>query len=756
MGSLSVGKGLQGMASQVASNAQQNGLRCALAIHRWFADGEGWAWSPRHLGEVPDEPLGPVLRDRPVPPGGRTGLLGYRGLWLVYHHLADDEPEDPKAVGRHPSVLRVVALPARPRSEFQQELIERLRQVPLPKQRGENPDLVLSVPPGWLEATPGIAAGQATAPAEVAGRPRPEPRRVLGRRIVVMAMVLAAAAGLAGVVLWYGSATTGGISGKDVREKLLEPLGVKLPKDTPDDTIWEQFRQLYSKQGMIEHFFPGLRGDVKKDLVALSEDAERQRQENHPDARFAADRANQLQQIRPAIERLPDHPVNRNRRKVLFINFKEPLGATVNFVATHVKKSVEKQHRNSVAKHVKTPKMPTVAGGAALDILDQYVVQPLKPLTDRQTRGQYERWFVKEFCWEAGTPFPWDASAPNGARTVAPEFCQSQSRYSDQKDAAELMFKWLEAARVKGIQDSDVNDRPWFVGRCFVEFLSLKHPGLEKGKREELERENSLVWKHLKCLPDDAWDGQRADPHDPWQGVKDGLAELGKRLRVTTHGARAQVQRIVNAIADWPRDLERLQESERERQEQENKRRDEQRKKLDTLLTNGIQNIHNSLKEMERLSSMDKEGKKISIDDQEKWIGEFKKSTNELNGNIDGLDKSIGDLKKEAKGDPQWSLLLETMQGKLKKMRGDFEGILEDPNWKDRCQKSVAIWKKQLNDLKPRKDKLLSLDTNQAAEGRPRESKVVPEANELWKRLVEASENWRNPEKKPDNRTGKP
>lgn len=520
-------------------------LRCPVVVHRWFATGEGWAWHP---DQTPADfaPLSALLADRPSAGQSQTKLLDAGGVCWLCHHAADPESPDPKATDRHPSILRAVALPSRPKAGYWDQLAERLAEFPLPNGPGPNVRLVLPVPRGWLEPVRESQRPVSSAPKGQPAEPRATARRWKWRVLLMAAMGVVVAA-VCLVLFWPGVSSGGGVSANDVREKLLKPPGITLSASANDDEVCKQFQRLYSKQGMVDHFFPGAKPDDIRQLAeTLHQEGAAKAQggaiAEHPDVIFARQNVEKLKKFWEAIQYLPDAP-----QPVAGLG--DRLSCAVNDVAEQIP---EEARRTPYKK---------VAGGNAVSMLEEHVVRPLRDaglIGDGPQRGKYEEWFCRDFRWEAGKPFPWDASADDLLRRVALLFCGDDQPPSDVREAAKEMHKHLDAWGVKGILKVDVEKRPWFVGRAFVEFLSLKHLGLSPDERQKLDGENSFVWQCLGKL--EGWHSpaevNSEKGRTDWKTVQGQLRALDAKIVGSANASSARAsdvaraQAIANAIKD--------------------------------------------------------------------------------------------------------------------------------------------------------------------------------------------------------------
>jgi len=550
---------------------------CPVVVHRWFETGEGWAWHPDMPAAEFVPCLAKVLRNRPE--SEETGTLEMDRTWWLYHHAPDHQVGDRKARGRQPSILRAVALPGNLKNEYRARLAECLAEIPLPDRAGPTPELILEVPQAWLE----VAEEPQGRPArgERGRRPgRMTPSPWIGRMLVMTAIVACLVAFVV-VFVYPDGRADGQVSAKEVRAKLLEPLGVQLPENAPVDEVTRRFCELYCKPGMAAHCFSGIN---PRDF-----DKTEGSQPQHPDWLFARQRFEEFQR---AIAHLPDAPV------------KEGLTNAVNAVARKIP-AKERGLRGPA---------PAVAATNAVGVLERRVVGELRKagFVGGTRCGDYEQWFFASFRWEPGKPFPWDAPVDPKCRKLALLFTRTEQAPQDILDAAGEMLKWLEKWGVKGVSEADVRERPWLVGRCFVEFLSLKHCALSEKERTELDRDNSLVWQQLKKLPSDGWAvrgypetatdtpdivqssgathngresvpvsglsdraGWKPGPAEPWLAVHECLQKLAKCLGVDSKGSdklsdAALAQRIGNALGDWPADATKVDDDmERTKKQQE-------------------------------------------------------------------------------------------------------------------------------------------------------------------------------------------
>jgi hypothetical protein len=576
------------------AGADRSVERYPIAVHRWFADGEGWAWSAGQELRDLSTRFAQVLHSRPE--CEQSGLLDGGPPWWFYHHAPDAEPADSKARGRNPSILRAVALPSRPRTEYRAELVKRLVNIPLPDKPGESSQLYLEVPREWLEQFNEKDSTKRRFPADSAHVELEPPARIAPRwlwRILAMSLVALVAAIIL-VFVWPGKETAAHVSPTEVREKLLKPLGVNISENALVAEVYQEFCQLYRKRGMREHFFPGATrdeferaGQAARNLAGQFQQPAQQaagQSPIHPDVHFAKRSAQWLDKCAEAIDWLPDEPV------IAAADESKPWHEIFEETIEEIKRRASSERNKLTNAVIKVAKgVPEDARGLqgpvtstnSVKILEHAVLGRLQKgrPAGAVLRGEYERWFFQEFRWQSGEPFPWDEPLAEDYRVVALLFSQKKEVPGDIKSAAEEMHKWLSRWGVCGISKEDIHERPWFVGRCFLEFLSLKHVTLTADERNRLKAENSLVWQQLSKLPEDGWPagkvgsdargahagmGQAGNLADPWAEIRERLQQLAARLGVlrvaTTDPDAALVQRIGNTIADWRAEEFRLKE----------------------------------------------------------------------------------------------------------------------------------------------------------------------------------------------------
>jgi hypothetical protein len=158
-----------------------------VAVHRWFAGGEDWAYHPWFAGHG-RELLAVLDRRLKSHEEGEFRIEALGGV-LVGESRPDRACPDPKARDRRPSVLRVAFVPQPLTEEESEAVLGTLDNLPLPERPGEYDALVVPVdapprPASLQVRTDGIPAA-------------PRRRRILPLLAVVMGAVLGTAVYLA-------------------------------------------------------------------------------------------------------------------------------------------------------------------------------------------------------------------------------------------------------------------------------------------------------------------------------------------------------------------------------------------------------------------------------------------------------------------------------------------------------------------------------------------------------------------------------
>lgn len=532
-------------------------VRCPVVVHRWFADGEGWAYcNGLDIDEVIIK-LGERLRSDPNCQKGQTGMLelSSKDEWVLYSWRPDENPADPKAVGRHPTILRAVVVAGRPRDERVKDILNLLEtSVKLPSRRGVNPGLWLEIPADWISPRP-----SSSKPAGKSAKPRSRRWRT-GMMIGIFSLigVLVVAAGGWSLGLFSGLGNESSKYAIDVYQQLLQPLGIEMSeKDRTDAALVRlKFREVYCQSWFIDRFFPGasatlgdkspeeLLSDIEAIFTRLNDHLNRDEElqsSSHPDSEFIRVNGQVIRlslerfwEFKEAIKYLPGDATGQRENK---------LTNAVNYVADRIPQHVRRLFLNK----------ERIAGGQrSLEILSECVLKPAQKFMQLN----YIEWFTN-FEWRQGEAFPWDHEPDAECQQLVYLLLPQQQFPSDVREAAEEMRIKLceEPWNVRGITEQDVERRPWFVGRCFVEFLSRKHFTAEEQKL--ISESQGFVFEHLRKLPISGWDtsgqdGYAGDWRQSWNEVRKRLEELAKSLGVDSGGSEvARVQEVVKVVKKW-------------------------------------------------------------------------------------------------------------------------------------------------------------------------------------------------------------
>ncbi|HOA51329.1 MAG TPA: hypothetical protein PKI05_03675, partial [Thermogutta sp.] len=497
---------------------------------------------------------------------GQTGMLelSSKDEWVVYSWRPDENPADPKVVGRHPTILRAVVLPAPPHGQRVEDIVNVLEtSVKLPSRRGVDPGLWLEIPADWISPRP-----SSSKPAGKSAKPQSR-RWSTGVMIGIFSLigVLVVAAGGWSLGLFFGLESGKGqnapkIPSRDVYEQLLRPLGIEMSeKDRADATLVRlKFREVYCQSWFIDRFFPGasatlgdkspeeLLTEIEDILTKLNDHSNRDedlQSSSHPDSEFVWVNRDVIRkslesysEFTKVIKYLPRHATDDAKTSVT---------KAVNGVTMGIPSDV----RDRVLKIPDS----TAWGSVSLDTLSKCVV---KPAQEFMNLGQLD--YVECFTtyeWRPGEAFPWDQESDAECQQLVYLLLPQQQFPSDVREAAEEMRIKLceEPWNVRGITEQDVERRPWFVGRCFVEFLSRKHFTAEEQKL--ISESQGFVFEHLRKLPISGWDtsgqdGYAGDWRQSWNEVRKRLEELAKSLGVDSGGSEvARVQEVVKVVKKW-------------------------------------------------------------------------------------------------------------------------------------------------------------------------------------------------------------
>jgi hypothetical protein len=89
------------------------------------------------------------------------------------------------------------------------------------------------------------------------------------------------------------------------------------------------------------------------------------------------------------------------------------------------------------------------------------------------------KWNVEESSSTINQKFPWDEESPAKVRKmIVAHFLRRQQNAGNlRKEDVLTMVKQLNAWQVKGVQEDDAEDRPWFVCDCYLAYLSQSRFG---------------------------------------------------------------------------------------------------------------------------------------------------------------------------------------------------------------------------------------------------------------------------------------
>lgn len=115
----------------------------AAAVHRWFAGGENWALHPWFAGRERD--LYAALAPHLLAAADRPFVVPALGGVLVGERTPDPDCPDWQARSRHPFVLRAAFLSTEPDDTRQNDVLRKLRALPLPDRPGSDPALSIDI-----------------------------------------------------------------------------------------------------------------------------------------------------------------------------------------------------------------------------------------------------------------------------------------------------------------------------------------------------------------------------------------------------------------------------------------------------------------------------------------------------------------------------------------------------------------------------------------------------------------------------------
>ncbi|MFL5340984.1 MAG: hypothetical protein ACJ8F7_12625 [Gemmataceae bacterium] len=160
------------------------------AVHRWFEAGESWAAHPWFDDR---EPLYDALRAQLQGADGPFVVPALGGV-LVGEKVPDIDCPDPKARDRHPTILRVVFASEEPTARQRDDLLRKLRKLPLPTSPGANAGLELP-PPARRSPRRAAKSKPADEPAAEAGPPF-SPKALVVGALFAGAVLLIVAGGI--------------------------------------------------------------------------------------------------------------------------------------------------------------------------------------------------------------------------------------------------------------------------------------------------------------------------------------------------------------------------------------------------------------------------------------------------------------------------------------------------------------------------------------------------------------------------------
>jgi hypothetical protein len=122
--------------------------KACVAIHMWFADGDGWAYHPKLHGKTFQNIVKGVGKHLHSVNNSESIDLDYEAGKLIGDKSPQEDVKDPKAIRRSPFVLRVAWVPREFLVTLSLETVrKRLKELELPGQRGECKELVISLDP---------------------------------------------------------------------------------------------------------------------------------------------------------------------------------------------------------------------------------------------------------------------------------------------------------------------------------------------------------------------------------------------------------------------------------------------------------------------------------------------------------------------------------------------------------------------------------------------------------------------------------
>jgi hypothetical protein len=424
---------------------------------------------------------------------GRTPHFGkpWSHGYLLGCQIPDSECPDSRARGRAPAILRVVSLPREPLPEARDRLVTRLAELKA-LQSGHNESLRIPVSEDDLA--------------------RSSARRVSGRSAWwkgwAAFMAIGTVVALAICFLRPGYLPDGDGTWFD------EPIRALF-------TSWRiDIKPAAQPADLRKQFFD----ELAQDACADATDSQ------HPDARFW--------------RRLPEHG------PTTLATGGGDNYAVVNDLHPQLK---ELAKRVAIRRH-DVPDSPN-------ELKPAERVKELPLLFKVIEEGMdYPSWLAKQ-KWNQGdfsetlSKFPWDDPSPPRVRkkVVAHYLARPHGNSSLRKDDLLTMVKQLNAWQVKGVQEEDAEDRPWFVCDCYLAYLSQSRFG-------KLPDEPSWYVAFVSRLPMTPAINM-ADRECKKDFTKDALLPLARRLGMEPSDL-ILTSTLLNDIADrlayegWRKDCE--------------------------------------------------------------------------------------------------------------------------------------------------------------------------------------------------------
>lgn len=521
-----------------------------VAVHAWFeGKGAAWAYGTKEKPAWADsifETLG----------AGHTRARGfvtigrYR-LAYVREPCGSDstDPRPKSAVKVMELAMRNRLVPSwRPlvplRRDKETALLERLASVQVPGAPGYQPELQISIPLEWLQRKWSTGSW------------------LMVTTILVTVIVAVAA------VLFRMRGT--GIA-REVSEKILSPLGVVVEAPSNPTLVHEKLLSLFTPVGMMRHVFrcEANHAGLCRSCIWRQEKLSREaasflkatvQNARHPDERYVSEKKKDIDVLLNFYTALAGSrwcdrtaPVGMNRgdRKSLTPQGWRPLtrdSGSESAIVPWRETSHERHLRQDVERLARTLGW-RAADESALDFLSKRV-QTLKPWVDGQ--ATFNGWMARELAgglWQDAS-FPWDPAPDTRAHelsllmTLCPHVDHQGG--AKEREAAQLMLRWLNYAGVQGIDEYDLELRPWLTGVAFVEFLSLHH--LRPPDIDQLRNTDTFVAQTLLALPKQVgWPRAQNLAENPWRPVRDRIWELCTRFQPDV-GAGQDISHLVRFL----------------------------------------------------------------------------------------------------------------------------------------------------------------------------------------------------------------